>query len=104
MTWLTVGQGGGRKTPGIGPTPPRFQARQVETGTPTTAIFLIGNNKLSTEMKTKQLQGVSTGSKVLDEDERRPTKPTFNTDDDKLTYKLNMIEYKALMKSNLFNM
>ena len=44
------------------------------------------------------------GSKVLDKDERRPTKPTFKTDDDELTYELNMIEYEALIELHLFNM
>ena len=104
MTWLRVGQGGGSETLPTRPTPPRFQARQSKTGTPTAAIFLIENKNVSTEMETEQLQGASTGSKVLDEVERRPTKPTSKTDDDKLTYEIHMIEYEALMELHLFNM
>ena len=104
MTWLRVGQGGGSETSAIRPTPPRVQVRQAKTGTPTAAIFLIEDENVPTDMETQQLRGVSKGSKVLDEADRRPTKPTFKTDDDKLTYELNMIEYKALMELHLFNM
>ena len=103
MTLLRVGQGGGSETPAIRPTPPRFQARQVKTGTPTAAIFLIENENIPTDMETQQLRGVLTGSKVLDEVERRPTKPTFKTDDDKLTYKINTIDYEGLMEMHLYN-
>ena len=42
--------------------------------------------------------------KVLDKFEGRPTNPTFKIDDDKWTYKINMIEYEALMEMHLFNM
>ena len=92
MTWLRIGQGGGSEPPAIRPTPPRDQARQVKTGTPTAAIFLIDNKNVPTDRETQQLRGVSTGSKVLDEAERRPTKPTFQTYDVKLTYEMNTIE------------
>ena len=97
MAWLRVGQGGSSKTSAMRPTPPRVQARQAKTGTLTAAIFLIENENVPTDMETQQLRGVSKGSKVLDADDRRPTKPTFKTDDDKLTYQMNMIEYKPLM-------
>ena len=33
-----------------------------------------------------------------------PTKPTFETNDDKLTYEIRMIEYDALMDLHLFYM
>ena len=55
-------------------------------------------------MEIQQLRGVSTGSEVLNKADRRPTKPTFETDDDKLTYKILMIEYNALMDLHLFYM
>ena len=55
-------------------------------------------------METQQLRGESTGSEVLDEADRRPTKPTFGTNDNKLTYKLRMIEYDALLDLHLFCM
>ena len=74
---------------------------QVKTGTPTTAIFLIKNENVLTDMDTQKLRGVSKGSKVLDEADRRPTKPTLNKDDDKLSYKMNMIQYEALMDLHL---
>ena len=65
---------------------------------------MIENGHVPTEIETQQLRGVSTGSKVLDEFERRPTKPTLKIDDDKWTYEINMIENKALMEMHLFNM
>ena len=65
---------------------------------------MIENKNVPTEMETQQLRGVSTGSKVLNEVERRPTKPTFKTDDDKLTYEINMIEYEDLIELHLLDM
>ena len=65
---------------------------------------MIEDENVPTVMETQQLRGVSKGSKVLDEAHRRPTKPTFKTDDEKLTYEMNMIEYEALMDLHLFYM
>ena len=104
MTWIRVGQGDGIETSAIRPTPPRVQARQAKIGTPKAAIFFIEDENVPTDMETQQLWGVSTGSEVLDEADRMPTKPTFETNDDKLTYKIRMIEYDALMDLHLFYM
>ena len=104
MTWLRIGQGGRSKTSAIRPTPPRVQVRQAKTGTPTAAIFFIEDENVPTDMETQQLRGVWKGSNVLDEADRRPTKPTFKTNDDKMIYKMNMIEYEALMDLHLFYM
>ena len=104
MTWLRVGQVGGDETPAIQPTPPRVQALQAKTGTPKAAIFFIEDENVPTDMETQQLRGESTGSEVLDKADRMPTKPTFGTNDDKLTYKIRMIEYDALMNLHLFYM
>ena len=64
---------------------------------------MIENKNVPTEMETQQFRGVSTASKVLDEFEGRPTKPTFEKDDDKWTYKINMIEIETLIELYLFN-
>ena len=64
---------------------------------------MIENENVPTNMETQQLRGVSTRSKVLNEFERRRTKPTFEIDINKWTYEINMIEYKALMEMHLFN-
>ena len=102
MTWLRVGQVGRDETPAIPPTPRAVQARQAKTGTPKAAIFFIEDENVPTDMETQQLWGESTGSEVLNEADRRPTKPTFGTNDNKLTYKIRMIEYDALMGLHLF--
>ena len=104
MTWLRVGQVGGYETSAIPPTPPRVQARQAKTGTPKAAIFFIEDENVPTDMETQQLRGVSTGSEVLNEADRMPTKPTFETNDDKWTYEIRMIEYDALVDLHRFYM
>ena len=104
MTWLRVGQVGRDETPAIPPTPRRVQARQAKTGTPKAAIFFIEDENVPTDMETQQLRRESTGSEVLDEDDRIPTKPTFETNDNKLTYEIRMIEYDALIDLHIFYM
>ena len=54
-------------------------------------------------METQQLRGESAGSEVLDEADIMPTKPIFETNDDKLTYEIRMIEYDALVDLHLFS-
>ena len=104
MTWLRVGQVGGYETSAIPTTPPRVQARQAKTGTPKAAIFFIEDENVPTDMETQQLRGESMDLEVLDEADRMPTKPTFEANDDKLTYEIRMIEYDALMNLHLFYM
>ena len=113
MAWQRVGQGGRNETPATQTTitAPTFRASKpglehvsFKTGTPTAAIFLIENTNAPTGMETQQLRGVSTGLKVLGqiEAQARPTKPTFEIDDNKWTYATNMIEYEALMELYLY--